>query len=150
MFKKITLLTFTLTLLFSLNLMADNYDTKDKMKDKMQAKMNSLKAEHVSVEGTLVCLGCDLKQTEGANAACKVYGHRYALKTRDGQYINFLENQYSEDLVKGEKYHNKEIKVHGIYYANADLLEVESFDVDGKEMTWCGHCSAMDACAAKK
>ena len=146
MFKKIALLSFALIMLFSLNIKADNYNTKDKMKD----KMNTMKAEHATVEGTLVCLGCDLKKTEGANAACTVYGHKHALKTKDGKYINFLENQHSEDLVKGEKYHNKEIKVHGIYYASANLLEVESFELGDMKMTWCGHCSAMDACMANK
>jgi len=146
MFKKIALLSFALIMLFSLNIMADNYNTKDKMKD----KMNTVKAEHATVEGTLVCLGCDLKKTEGANAACTVYGHKHALKTRDGKYINFLENQHSEDLVKGEKYHNKEMTVHGIHYASANLLEVESFELGDMKMTWCGHCSAMDACMANK
>ena len=99
-------------------------------------------------EGTLVCLGCDLKQAEGARAACKVYGHKHALKTEDGKYVNFLENQYSEDLLKGEKYHNQKMKVSGVYYADANTLDVKSFQVDGKTKAWCGHCKAMDGCAA--
>ena len=145
MFKKISLLTFSFIMLFSLNLMADHHNTKSKMK-----KSTAAKAEQVTVEGTLVCAACDLKATEGAGAACKVYGHRHALKTRDGKYINFLENKYSEDLIRGEKYHNKKMTVRGIRYANANLLEVESFEVGDKKMTWCNHCSAMDACMAKK
>ena len=149
MFKKIALLSFALIMLFSLSVTADHHNTKDKMKAKMNT-MKTVKAEHATVEGTLVCLGCDLKKAEGANAACKVYGHKHALKTKDGRYINFLENQHSEDLVKGEKYHNKEMTVHGIHYANANLLEVENFMVGDKKMTWCGHCSVMDACMAKK
>ncbi len=99
-------------------------------------------------EGTLVCLGCDLKQAEGAHAACTAYGHRHALKTEDGKYINFLENQYSEDLLKGEKYHNQKMKVSGVYYADANTLDVKSFQVDGKTMSWCDHCKAMDGCGA--
>lgn len=107
------------------------------------------KAEHANFEGTLVCLGCSLKKGEGARAACKASGHTHALKTKDGRYVNFLTNQYSEDLLKGEKYHNKEMKVHGIYHASANILDVESFNVDGKDKSWCGHCKSMDACMAK-
>lgn len=145
MSKKISLLTFAFIMLFSLSLTADHHNSKSNMK-----KSKAVKAESVTVEGTLVCMGCDLKKTEGAEAACKVYGHRHALKTKDGKYINFLENKYSEDLFKGEKYHNKKMTVHGIHYANANLFEVESFKVGDKKMTWCGHCSAMDACMAQK
>ncbi len=75
----------------------------------------AVKAKHANFEGTLVCLGCSLKKGEGARAACKANGHTHALKTKDGRYINFLANQYSEDLLKGEKYHNKEMKIHGIF-----------------------------------
>ena len=106
--------------------------------------------KHVDFEGKLVCLGCDLKSSEDARAACSVYGHKHALKTDDGKYITFLENQYSEDLIKGEKYQNKDIKVHGVYHASANQLDVESFEVDGKTNAWCGNCKAMDGCAAGK
>ena len=105
--------------------------------------------EHMSFDGTLVCLGCDLKQAEGARAACKTYGHAHALKTKDGRYIGFLQNQYSDDLIKGEKYHNKSMKVHGVYFADANVLDVEGFEADGKQMGWCGHCNAMDHCPYK-
>ena len=75
------------------------------------------KAEHKTFDGTLVCLGCDLKKAEGARAACSAFGHNHALKTKDGQYINLLENQYSRDLIAGGKYHNKPVQLHGIYHA---------------------------------
>ncbi len=107
------------------------------------------KSEHATFDGKLVCLGCDLKKAEGARAACSAFGHRHALKTKDGKYVNFLDNQYSADLLKGEKYNNKDITVHGVYYADANLVDVETFTVDGKSMGWCGHCSTMDGCAAK-
>jgi hypothetical protein len=101
-------------------------------------------------EGTLVCTGCDLKTSEGAHSECTVYGHRYGLKTTDGRYISFLPNRYAEDLIKGDKYHDKKILVHGTYYDNANLIDVESFEVDGMVKTWCDHCKAMDSCAMKK
>jgi hypothetical protein len=151
MLKKISFLAFALIMLSSLNIMAGNDNTKDKMNMKTNAvKSNAMKSEMVTVEGTLVCPSCELKKTEGADAACKIYGHRFALKTKDGRYINFLENKYSEDLIKGDKYHGQDIKVHGNYYANANLLEVKSFEVNGKNLTWCDHHEAMDACMANK
>ncbi len=104
------------------------------------------KPKQASFEGKLVCLGCDLKKTEGARAACSVYGHDHVLKTKDSTYISFLENDYSKDLISGEKYHDKEIQVTGVYHDRANMLDVETFTVDGKKMGWCDHCKAMDHC----
>ena len=101
---------------------------------------------HGEYQGTLVCLGCSLKG-DGARSACKEYGHTHALKTGDDEYILFLVNQYSADLMAGEKFHNKEVAVHGVYFANANQLDVETYEVDGKKYGWCDHCSAMDGCA---
>ncbi len=106
-------------------------------------------SKHANFEGTLVCMGCDLSKTEGARSECKVYGHDHALKTADGKYVIFLENKYSADLISGEKYHNKKVKVHGIYFANANQLDIETFEVEGKKKSWCGGCSSMDGCSAK-
>ncbi len=108
------------------------------------------KEKHATFSGTLVCLGCDLKKTEGANAMCSAYGHTYALKTADGRYINFLENKFSEGLISGKKYRGKTIAVEGTFFADADMLDVETFTVDGKKMGWCNHCKSMDNCPFKK
>ena len=106
--------------------------------------------KHVDVEGQLVCLGCSLKKAEGANAECSTFGHKHALKTADGAYLSLLENKFSADLVKGEKYHNKNVSIHGVYHANANVLDVETFSVDGKAKSWCGGCKSMDGCSAGK
>jgi len=106
-------------------------------------------AGHANFDGQLVCLGCDLKGNQGARAECSVYGHDHALKTEDGKFINFLENKYSADLMAGEKYHNQQIKVHGIYFADANLIDVEWFEVDNKTKSWCDHCKQMDSCNSK-
>lgn len=106
--------------------------------------------KEANFEGKLVCMGCDLKKADGASADCSAYGHKHAVKTTDGHYINFLENKHSKDLVHGEKYHNKDVKVNGVFYANANQLEVKSFEVDGKAMSWCDHCKGMDACMLSK
>jgi hypothetical protein len=100
--------------------------------------------------GTLVCPGCELKVSGGARAACNTYGHRYALKMADGHYVNFLENRFSEDLMKGKKYHHLEMVVQGKYFTPANLIDIRSFEVDGQEISWCRHCREMDACASEK
>ena len=113
-------------------------------------KKAEMKAENATFEGKLVCLGCDLKKAEGARAECSVYGHNHSLKTSDGKYVNLLENKYSADLLNGEKYAGKDIKVQGVYYANANQLDVKSFTVGDKKKSWCGHCKTMDGCMASK
>ncbi|MCK5125827.1 MAG: hypothetical protein KAR42_06195 [candidate division Zixibacteria bacterium] len=113
-------------------------------------QISASKAGKTTFEGTLVCVGCDLKKNEGARAACKTTGCNHAIKTSDGKYINLLENQYSSDLIKGGDFHNKQIKVEGVYFAKANLLDVESYTIDGKQKNWCGHCSKMDGCMASK
>ena len=108
-----------------------------------------MKAERSAFEGTLVCLGCSLKKAEGARSECKVFGHTHALATADGKYISFLENKFSTDLVKGEKFHEKAISVDGMYYASANVMDVTTYTIDGKKSGWCDGCSAMDGCAYK-
>ncbi len=108
------------------------------------------KAEHMTFEGQMVCLGCDLKKADGARAECTEFGHAHALKTTDGKYISFLPNKYSKDLLQSEKYDTKTISVHGIYHADANVLDVETFTAVGKERAWCSGCKSMDACMVSK
>ncbi|MEW5797018.1 MAG: hypothetical protein AB1772_11740 [Candidatus Zixiibacteriota bacterium] len=121
---------------------------QQKQDESKNATPTITKPEHVDISGTLVCLGCSLKKSEGARSACSVYGHEHALKTDAGQYVNFLENQYSADLIKGDKYANKKLSIHGILHSSANLVDVESFTVDGSMVTWCDGHKAMDLCGS--
>ena len=112
--------------------------------------MDTMHGEHVKFQGKLVCLGCSLKKAEGARAECSEYGHTHALMTADGKYINFLPNRYSDALMKGGKFDNQEITVEGTYFADADVLDVEMYEVDGQKYSWCDHCKAMDGCKFAK
>src|SRR3989338_8604172 len=67
--------------------------------------------ETTTIQGTVVCLGCTLKKTEGANAACKIYGHKHGLATEDGDLYSFLENKNSEEVINSDKYAMKEVVV---------------------------------------
>ena len=97
-------------------------------------------------EGTIVCSSCDLKATEGARSNCKEFGHTDALKTADGKYINFLPNKFSKELHAGAMYEGKKLKLSGNYFAAANLLDVQSIEVDGLKMTWCDKHEKMDGC----
>jgi hypothetical protein len=103
------------------------------------------KAEVRTFKGTLSCASCELKK-DGASAQCRTYGHRHTLKTDDGQYISFLENDNSIDLIKGGNWHNAKVKVSGTYYGQANLLDVDSFTVEGKSYSWCEGHKKMDTC----
>jgi len=103
-----------------------------------------------AIAGQLVCMACELKAGEGARAACGEFGHKYGLKTTDGKFLGFLENRYSKDLIAGEKYKDKDLVIHGHHHIAANLIDVESFDVDGLKISWCSHCRAMDSCNAHK
>lgn len=103
-----------------------------------------------TLEGRLVCMDGELKNDGYVRAARKTYGHEHVLKIADGWYIKILENRYSADLIKSDHYHDKDIVIHGQFHTDANLLEVEFYTVDGRQMTWCDHCRAMDSCGAMK
>ncbi len=105
-------------------------------------------SKETTIKGTMVCLGCELKKGDGANAECKDFGHTHALKTEDGKLVSLLENKFAKDLMS-DKYHGKNVEINGTMFANANILDVQSFSVDGKNKSWCGGCKSMDGCSAK-
>ena len=103
-----------------------------------------------SFRGTLSCMGCDLKKSDGAHAQCKTLGHKHALKLADGSFISFLENDHSTDLIKGGEWHNQEVEVDGIYYGNANVVDVEFYKIKHDTFGWCESHETMDKCASSK
>jgi hypothetical protein len=37
--------------------------------------------------------------------------------------------------------------LHGRFFPAANMVDVRSFEIDGQEYSWCGHCREMDLCA---
>jgi len=101
---------------------------------------------HSTFDGKLVCLACTLKDEDGARAECRNFGHIHALRTSDGKFISFLENKFSEDLFKGEKYRDQEISASGVYYPEGNMLDVQSYIIDNVTFTWCPNHEIMDNC----
>lgn len=143
MFKKVLILATIFAFMATSAVLFAGDDTEAEKTTKVET------ATPGEYSGTLVCLGCSLK-SEGAKAQCSDFGHTHALKTDDGKYLTFLPNKFSSDLLAGEEFHNKAVAVHGVYYANANQLDVETYSVDGKSYGWCDHCTDMDGCAMAK
>lgn len=100
-----------------------------------EAKASDQAPKKVTMKGTLVCLGCELKKAHGAGAQCSIYGHKHALKTADGKYYTFLENQKSEPLIKGEKWHGKKIEVSGTIFPGTQVIDVTGYKVAEEKVT---------------
>jgi len=145
--KVLAIITLAVFCLAFADVSAGEHEHKGKAEHKGMGE-HQKKAEHKTLSGTLVCMGCELKSGDGARAACKEFGHKHVLQTNDGSMVGLLENKYSRDLM-GEKYHGQKMEIHGIHYANANVVDVESFAVNGSKKTWCNHCTAMDGCASK-
>ena len=100
--------------------------------------------------GTLTCLACDLKKLEGTNSECEAYGHRHSLRLDNGKYVNFLENDHSEALLKGGGRHNTRIQVTGIYDSKSHTIDVHDYVIDNIQTVWCEKHGQMDICGDTK
>ena len=78
-----------------------------------------------------------------------MFGHSHAVKTAAGKFVILLENKFSKELLAGERFMEKEVSVQGIYFASANVIDVDRFTVDGKTHSWCDGHTAMDDCASK-
>jgi hypothetical protein len=96
--------------------------------------------------GTHTCLACDLKKLEGTNSECEAYGHKHCLRLDNGKYINFLENDHSEALIKGGGRHNTRITVTGIYDSKSHTMDIHNYVIDGIKTVWCEKHHQMDIC----
>lgn len=150
MIRKSLTLTAAVVLISAMTAMACGKDAGEQTSaTQAGAKIASETPQQVTWKGELVCLGCSLKAI-GAKSACSEFGCSHTLKTADGRYVAFLQNNFSKALLAGKDMHNKPIEITGTFFANANVLDVQSYAVDGgKEISWCDHCKGMDACTAK-
>ena len=105
--------------------------------------VKSKAAKSTTIEGTVVCIGCDLHKSEGANFQCSKYGHIGAMKTSDGKIWSFVENDKTQKLMNNKNLHGKTVKVTGQKIEKAMLIDVHSYEVDGKNNEWCDKCDAI-------
>ena len=105
--------------------------------------------EMKTVDGSLICSSCLLKAECGAKAMCSEYGCDAALKTADGKIWHILKNDRSDNLVRKHDHMGENIKLTGYFHNNSQTIDLTSYEIDGKKMSWCEGHSKMDACMAK-
>jgi hypothetical protein len=102
-------------------------------------------------KGTWTCLACDLKGLDGSvRAQCEDLGHKHCLRLDNGNYVFFLENDHSLDLIKGGGRHNTRMSVTGKYFPKAHVLDVQSYVIDDITTAWCPVHQKMDMCSDAK
>jgi hypothetical protein len=107
------------------------------------SNVNSKTVKTTTVEGTVVCIGCDLHKSEVANFQCSKYGHVGAMKTSDGKIWSFVENDKALKLMNDKNLHGKTVKVTRQKIEKAMLIDVESYEFNGKNYEWCNKCDGM-------
>ncbi|MBI4848207.1 MAG: hypothetical protein HY808_06460 [Nitrospirae bacterium] len=93
--------------------------------------------DKVTLKGTLLCVGCNLKKMSGANAQCDLFAHHaIGFKTEDGVIWNIVENAKGHDIVRGHKLLEKNVPaaITGWIYPVANAIEIDSIEVEGISM----------------
>lgn len=85
------------------------------------------------IRGKVVCVGCTLKKTEGANSACSIYGCKHGLLTDDGELYSFLENKKSEEVIHTGKYAKKDVEVTGRVFEKAHIIDLANISIVERE-----------------
>ena len=89
--------------------------------------------DKVAVTGELVCIGCNLKKLDGANAQCDLYAHHaIGFKTLDGTLWSIVENAKGHDIVRSHTLlENKKAAMTGWLYPIAHYIEIDTINVEG-------------------
>lgn len=104
---------------------------------KKQSKKQSAEPEVIvaTVVGENFCLGCSLKQEQGAASQCSKYGHRHALKVTDataagkelpelnGWVLHYLDTDNAQPVIK--EHHGEILTLTGKVYGEERVLEVD-------------------------
>ncbi|MBI4686311.1 MAG: hypothetical protein HY756_00750 [Nitrospirae bacterium] len=93
--------------------------------------------DKVTVKGTLLCTGCNLKKMSGANSQCNLYAHHaIGFKAEDGVIWNIIENEKGHDIVRAHKLLEKNVPatITGWIYPVANAIEIDSIQVEGVSM----------------
>lgn len=90
--------------------------------------------DKVTLKGTLICVGCNLKKMSGANAQCDLYAqHAIGFKTEDDVIWNILDNAKGHDIIKAHSLLEKNVPatISGWIYPIAHIIEIDEIKVEG-------------------
>lgn len=102
-------------------------------------------AERTEIAGTIVCVGCELEKTAGANADCELHAkHAQGLRDSDGNLWTFLDNTRGHALVTQGRYRDRDVKILGWKYPKARYVEVWKYQIRSGDQwfafDFCKHC----------
>ncbi len=93
------------------------------------AKKRELK-DRVEIEGSIVCIGCTLEKTAGADAQCTLHAkHAQGLLDAEGKLWTFVDNAKGHIVMTNDKLRGKELKVMGWKFAKGQYLELSKYQV---------------------
>jgi len=99
--------------------------------------MKAIKASYATASGSQATFQGMVVRVDAHNdmpgvkaKECSAHACNYAIKTSDGKVIELQNSEQSNELANVEKYRDKNVKVQGIFYADANKLEVESLELD--------------------
>jgi hypothetical protein len=105
------------------------------------------KSEIKTFTGTWTCLNCSLAGlVNRPTAECEDLGHRHCLRLDNGKFLFFLDNDRAKALIQGGGRPEMKMSVTGIYYPNANTIDVHTYVIDGKTTSWCAEHTQMDLC----
>lgn len=93
--------------------------------------------DKVTLKGSLLCVGCNLKKLSGANAQCDLYAHHaIGFKSEDGTIWNIIENAKGHDIVRAHTLLEKNIPatITGWIYPVANAIEIDAVEIEGISM----------------
>lgn len=102
-------------------------------------------AERTEIPGTIVCVGCELEKTAGADAQCELHAkHAQGLRDPDGNLWTFLDNARGHALVTQGRYRDRDVKILGWKYPKARYVEVWKYQIKSGDQwfgyDFCKHC----------
>jgi hypothetical protein len=93
--------------------------------------------DKITLKGNLLCVGCNLKKLNGANAQCSLFAHHaVGFKTEDGTIWNIIDNAKGHDIIRAHTLLEKNVPatITGWIYPIAHAIEIDSIDVHGVSM----------------
>lgn len=93
--------------------------------------------DKITLKGNLLCVGCNLKKLNGANAECSLFAHHaVGFKTEDGTIWNIIDNAKGHDIIRAHTLLEKSVPatITGWIYPIAHAIEIDSIEVQGVSM----------------
>ncbi len=82
----------------------------------------------ISIEGTIVCICCEMKK-KGAHSECRKYGHTYGVRTDNGVLWTIMKNNEGMKVIDHKKLVGKRVKISGQFLLNGNYIDIREYDL---------------------